>query len=191
MRAVKQTPTRMDYEIDDMTGPAIEVRKFNDSDENMEDMAQPIRENTYVRVCGHIRDFGGKRSLFAQKIFPLMDMNELTGHILETIKSNLILQKVKGQTSNPNTSVMGSTNQTASYSGANDPGLDGLTPAQKQVATAIRSVDSEQGVSIQEICQQLRGLPERAIRDAIDFLSGEGHIYSTIDDDHYRSTDAL
>ena len=24
---------------------------------------------------------------------------------------------------------------------------------------------------------------------AIDFLSGEGHIYSTIDDEHYKTTD--
>lgn len=25
--------------------------------------------------------------------------------------------------------------------------------------------------------------------DAVQFLSGEGHLYSTIDDDHYRSTE--
>ena len=184
VRVVKQTPTRIDYEIDDMTGPAIEVRKFNDSDDNIE---VTVRENTYVRVCGHIRSFGGKRSLFAIKIFPIMDMNELTGHILETIKSYIIHQKLKG--ANQTTPI--SVNQTLTCSGALDPGLDGLTAAQQQVATVIRSVDSDQGVSVQEICQQLRGLPERAVREAIDFLSAEGHIYSTIDDDHYRSTDAL
>ena len=27
--------------------------------------------------------------------------------------------------------------------------------------------------------------------DAVEFLSGEGHIYSTIDEEHYRSTDAI
>ena len=27
-------------------------------------------------------------------------------------------------------------------------------------------------------------------RDAIEFLSSEGHIYSTIDDDHYKATDS-
>lgn len=26
-------------------------------------------------------------------------------------------------------------------------------------------------------------------RQAVDFLSNEGHIFSTIDEDHYRSTD--
>ena len=27
-------------------------------------------------------------------------------------------------------------------------------------------------------------------RQAVDFLSNEGHIYSTVDDDHFKSTDA-
>ena len=27
------------------------------------------------------------------------------------------------------------------------------------------------------------------VSDAVQFLSGEGHLYSTIDDDHYRSTE--
>ena len=27
-------------------------------------------------------------------------------------------------------------------------------------------------------------------RDAVEFLSSEGHIYSTIDDDHYKATDS-
>ncbi len=27
-------------------------------------------------------------------------------------------------------------------------------------------------------------------REAVEFLSSEGHIYSTIDDEHYKSTDS-
>ena len=44
-----------------------------------------IRENIYVRVFGHIRAFAGKRSVVAFRIAPLLDMNELTTHILEVI----------------------------------------------------------------------------------------------------------
>ena len=32
VRAVKESPTRFDYEIDDMTGPPIEVKQFVDND---------------------------------------------------------------------------------------------------------------------------------------------------------------
>ena len=28
-------------------------------------------------------------------------------------------------------------------------------------------------------------------RDAIEFLSTEGHIYSTIDDEHFKSTESM
>lgn len=30
-----------------------------------------------------------------------------------------------------------------------------------------------------------------AFREAVEFLSSEGHIYSTIDDDHYKATDSM
>ena len=30
--AVKESPTRIDYEVDDMTGPPLEVKQFVDND---------------------------------------------------------------------------------------------------------------------------------------------------------------
>ena len=42
---------------------------------------------------------------------------------------------------------------------------------------------------LRNVSKHLKGVPEKAIRDAIEFLSGEGHIYSTIDDDHFKATD--
>ena len=41
--------------------------------------------NTYVRVNGLLRAFGGKRTVNAFKITPVTDMNELTCHMLEVI----------------------------------------------------------------------------------------------------------
>ena len=32
IRTVKETPTRLDYEIDDLTGPPLEVKQFVDND---------------------------------------------------------------------------------------------------------------------------------------------------------------
>ena len=52
---------------------------------------QIMRENTYVRVYGSIRSFGGKRTVVAFKMTPLTDMNELTYHLLETIHSHAVL----------------------------------------------------------------------------------------------------
>ncbi|KAI0238064.1 hypothetical protein LSAT2_011308, partial [Lamellibrachia satsuma] len=59
------------------------------------------------------------------------------------------------------------------------------------VQAVIRGCPDEQGISVNNIAQKLRGLPPQSLKEAIEFLSGEGHIYSTVDDEHYRSTDAI
>ena len=48
-----------------------------------------MRENTYVRVFAHVRAFGGKRNLAAFRLYQLVDMNELTTHLLEVIHCHL------------------------------------------------------------------------------------------------------
>lgn len=56
-----------------------------------EERVQAMRENTYVRVYGHLRSFAGKRSVVAFKMTPLTDMNELSCHMLEVIHSHVTL----------------------------------------------------------------------------------------------------
>ena len=54
-------------------------------------------ENTYVRVCGTVRSFGGKKSVVAFKIVPITDPNELTYHLLEVIHSHAALSSSQAQ----------------------------------------------------------------------------------------------
>jgi replication factor A2 len=49
---------------------------------------------------------------------------------------------------------------------------------------------TEVGASIADVAKILKTVPEKAIRDAVDELSSEGHIYSTVDDDHFKATDS-
>lgn len=193
VRSVKESATRLDYEIDDMTAPPLEVRQFVDNDENSEERTIPMRENTYVRVFGNVREFSGKRNVVAFKIMPIMDANEITTSILECFHCHLALTKGGDQMSmtagagDPS----GANFQSGNYPGGQPDAMNGLTQVQQQVQMVIRSCKEDAGYSIQHICSQLRNYSESAIRDAIDFLSSEGHIYSTIDDDHFRSTDAM
>ncbi|RMX42729.1 hypothetical protein pdam_00018968 [Pocillopora damicornis] len=53
----------------------------------------------------------------------------------------------------------------------------------------ITSCQHEEGMSVAEIKQKVR-TSEQQIRSTLEWLSNEGHIYSTIDDDHFRSTDS-
>eukprot|EP00457_Paulinella_chromatophora_P009786 gb/GEZN01009860.1/.p1 GENE.gb/GEZN01009860.1/~~gb/GEZN01009860.1/.p1 ORF type:complete len:318 (-),score=59.93 gb/GEZN01009860.1/:229-1182(-) len=49
---------------------------------------------------------------------------------------------------------------------------------------------NDQGVAVQQVCQQLSNIPPTEIHKAVEFLCNEGHLYSTIDDEHFRCTSA-
>ena len=91
VREVNEQETRLEYKIDDMSGPTIDVKQFVDSgdDGNPNERTVLVRENTYVRIYGHVRSFNNKRSIVAFKIQPVTDMNELTNHLLETIHAHI------------------------------------------------------------------------------------------------------
>lgn len=193
VRSVKESATRLDYEVDDLSGPPLEVKQFVDNDESVpdEERVKAMRENTYVRVRGTVRSFGGKKSIVATKITPITDMNELTYHILEVVHSHVTFNAANGDAGASTSNVRQGGVTTMSNGGDhNNDMVSGLTSIQNQVRVAIRNDMSSEGASVDAVCRQMRGVPEKAIREAIDFLSSEGHIYSTIDDDHYKATDS-
>ncbi|XP_038057729.1 replication protein A 32 kDa subunit-like [Patiria miniata] len=199
IRQVEMAATNILYKLDDRTGPLLDIRQWIDNDENTPEEMQPQvhRENTYVKVIGNIRTFGGKRSIAPFKIKPLTDMNELTLHMLETVHTHMLLTKRKSaeastssnfgsnQFTTPSKGGMASTSGFGSVAAP----ANGLNNVQGQVHQLITACHDDQGVSINYLATSLKGTPFNKIREALEFLSNEGHIYSTIDDDHFKSTD--
>ncbi|CAF1116802.1 unnamed protein product [Rotaria sp. Silwood1] len=62
-----------------------------------------------------------------------------------------------------------------------------FTPAQNAVLNLLKTVTSMTDYSVTEICKQLKQFNEYQVKQALEFLSGEGYIYSTTDDDHFRA----
>ena len=61
---------------------------------------------------------------------------------------------------------------------------------QSQVMKMILGCAREEGMNREELVTSLAGKVNKSdIDSALDFLSGEGHIYSTIDDDHFKAID--
>uniref|UniRef100_A0A4W3K7Q9 Replication protein A2 n=1 Tax=Callorhinchus milii TaxID=7868 RepID=A0A4W3K7Q9_CALMI len=173
IRDAEKAPTNILYKLDDMTAAPMDVRQWVDTDEvGSENIVVP--PGTYVKVAGHLRSFQNKKSLVAFKIMPLEDMNEFTSHMLEVVQAHLLLNKAQsapgGSAAAFNTPAQRDGGGTMGmYSGSNDMVMNGLTSQQSQhlvIAVCFFS------------------------RQAVEFLSNEGHIYSTVDEDHYRSTDA-
>lgn len=80
---------------------------------------------------------------------------------------------------------------TTNGSGYNDTSNNlSLNPKQLKVYTVIKQCQDEAGYSvtdIQKILPEKMSLPE--IEKIVTFFIEEGHIFSTIDDDHYKVTD--
>ena len=51
--------------------------------------------NTYVRVCGHVKSFQGKKSMVAFTIRPVADMNQLTCHLVSVVYAHATSNMVR------------------------------------------------------------------------------------------------
>uniref|UniRef100_A0A8C1CW32 Replication protein A2 n=1 Tax=Cyprinus carpio carpio TaxID=630221 RepID=A0A8C1CW32_CYPCA len=171
IRSTDKSTINIQYKVDDMTVAPMDVKQWVDTENN--------------------------RSLFAFSVRVLEDMNEVTSHMLEVVNAHVQQSKPQNTmgggggmsvmpTSHTSMSSMGST---GSYSAASMMLVNGLSANQNQVLSLIKSCHEPQGISMQDLKQKLSGMSVTVIRQIVDFLSNEGHIFSTIDEDHFRSTD--
>ncbi|KAM7029427.1 replication protein A 32 kDa subunit [Acridotheres tristis] len=190
VRHAEKAPTNILYKVDDMTAAPMDVRQWVDTDEaGGENVVIP--PGTYVKVAGHLRSFQNKKSLVAFKIMPLENMNEFTTHILEIVNAHMILRKNLMSASRvPQSFSSTGISDMGGYGGGSSLPVNGLTAHQSQVLNLIKSCHVPEGMSLQDLKHQLQSMSMSTIKQAVEFLSSEGHIYSTVDDDHYKSTDA-
>ncbi|MEQ2244871.1 hypothetical protein ILYODFUR_021606 [Ilyodon furcidens] len=199
IRSTDKSMTNIQYKVDDMTGAPMDVKQWVDTEDPSVD-STVLPPGTYVKVSGNLRSFQNHRSVVAFSVRPLADMNEITSHILEVVQAHMALGKpqtmpgIGGGMGASSTSMvrqgLGITG--GSYAGANENPLmviNGLSANQNQVLSLIKGCPDQQGISIQDLKQRLSGISLAVIKQAVEFLSNEGHIFSTIDEDHYKSTD--
>lgn len=196
IRSIDKSMTNIQYKVDDMTGAPMDVKQWVDTEDPGVD-STVLPPGTYVKVSGNLRSFQNHRSVVAFGVRPLEDMNEITSHMLEVVQAHLALSKPQtmssaggGMSSDVKPISRPAVESTGgSYAGANDMINNGLSANQNQVLSLIRGAQEQKGISVQELKQRLGGMNMTVIKQAVEFLSNEGHIFSTIDEDHYKSTD--
>ncbi|XP_061530132.1 replication protein A 32 kDa subunit [Phycodurus eques] len=197
IRSTNKSMTNIQYKVDDMTCAPMDVKQWVDTEDPSVD-GSVLPPGTYVKVSGNMRSFQNHRSVVAFSVRPLGDMNEITSHMLEVVQAHMALGK-------PQTSVQASLGMSSyapsmsrpaaagvtdtGYMGARNMANNGLSSNQNQVLSLIKGCPDPQGIGLQELKTRLSGLSMMAIKQAVEFLSNEGHIFSTIDEDHFRSTD--
>jgi replication factor A2 len=198
-RSVDDHSTNVLYNIEDGTG-LVEVKQWLDDNESSGLAAirqETIRDNVYLKIVGTVRDYDGKKTVIADSVRLLSTGNELTHHMLSVIYAAESYKRRHSYVLPSNTMMggvgFGSGPVPSAASGTSFHAMDmgGGGRLEDLVLDYIKTQgeQSEAGANVQQCIQALamHGHSQGAIRKAIDDLNNEGHIYSTTDDDHYKS----
>jgi len=191
--SVDKAATKTTYQIEDSTGEVEGVQWVQDGSTEKEHY-----EGTFVRMVGSIRTQGEKRHLVLYSILEVPTTEERDFHALQVAYSHLKLKqlnaKMNGEMdhSGLSNSMMG-----GGLGGTNFGGAAMSSSASfgnknyDTVYNLIRQNTDDQGINITALLNEVKGkMSKQEMDGAIDFLSSEGHIYSTIDDEHFKTTDA-
>ena len=185
--------TNLRFTIDDGTGEAISVTMWIDSEaeELLVERRAQWREGKVVRVIGQLRYYNHTRSIVAFHIQPITNFDEYTLHFIEVVHTHLRHTKGKpgnaaGSISLPMMSGVGSTTMPISH---------GAPPVAADIGDQVLDYfkeygQSEVGCTIQQCVDAMRmsGYTAEQVRSSIDSAIQDGHLYSTIDDDHLKCT---
>lgn len=188
---ISEQSTKCCFMINDGTWPKdLEVLqwKSNDEGDSAMDGVQPINIGNYVRVFGQLRFQNSEIMLVAFKIKPITDFNEIAMHnlqvvydsmVLRKIKLNLLANKVGNRDRNFNEFKTSDTFSNSAFSGMNE--------AQKLILDTLKSTTKEEGMSRVELCSSLKSLDPSIISRSLEFLMNEGHVFTTLDNDHFKN----
>ncbi|KAJ6382100.1 hypothetical protein OIU77_030702 [Salix suchowensis] len=178
--------------VDDGTGQ-IECTKWVQESLDTEQMGE-ILVDMYVRVHGHLRGLQSRRFLNVFSIRPVTDFNEVPNHFIECIYVHFYNTRLRGVTAQP--PVANSTNtplrgylaappcQSSAYSSA-----DGLNNASQMILNFLQqpSFLTTEGAHYDAIACQLKITTDK-LKEALQMLVDNGLVYTTINDDYYKST---
>ncbi|XP_056153927.1 replication protein A 32 kDa subunit-like [Lampris incognitus] len=152
VRRCVPSEVKIQYSVDDMTGPPIDVTQWVNSEAPGVPCSSDVL-GQYVKVIGSLRNIKGQRSLLAGNVRHVEDLNEITSHMLEVVQAHMQCSR----------------------------------NAHERVWTVIKSCSLQDGISFMDLSMELGFLNRTSIRRTLQFLLHEGLIYSTIDEDHFKS----
>lgn len=190
--------TDVTFTLDDGTG-RIDVNRWVNETSDTNEMAI-IQNGMYVIINGSLKGFQGKKHVVAFSVRPVVDFNHITLHFIECIHVHLDNTRPKGaglpqaqsssMVQNPiKNDVKGYQNSLPNQLSSSTGAKGSETDIYKLVLDVFQepaNLARDHGLHVDEVVQRL-GIPLNKIKDAIDYHVDVGHIYSTIDDNHFKS----
>lgn len=147
-----------------------------------------IMLNTYARVIGAVRQQGDAKSIMIYKIQPVKGINEVNTHYLEVVNARYQAEEYyRGGTGGGTAGVVKM--ETDSGMGAAAQATQG-GPQGKSFAvfTAIQTsgqTNPERGINRQELYRKFAQIPQGEMDRILEQMATDGHVYSTVDNDHF------
>ena len=136
--------------------------------------------------------------MMAFKVSVISTQAEYDAHLLEVVYTKLKLRQLSGKI-NGQIGMSDGMSQSMLGGGLSVQGGGGAATGSGQsfgnknydlVYSIIRQTMEESGCDRDTVFNQAKKTMSKSDMDnALDFLSSEGHIYSTIDEDHFKTTD--
>ena len=200
---VENSESLMKFSLDDGSG-RLKVKHYS------QDMDGPggimdIRDNVYMRAFGTLKTSAGEAYLNAHLVRPVTDFNEVTYHSLQIVQTHMHILHKQGYTFDAQGNAVLAAHSAPApaaaggFGGYQAPavppagGTQGAAggsqdPCVAAVLAAIQQAENGgTGLSIDAITARVGKYAAPAVKQALDHLSGEGHIYSTIDENHFAA----
>lgn len=207
VRNIEHSSTKITYSLQDKTGK-ITVMIYSETqsqllnnfsgqinahlwvEEGDSPSSSAIMLNTYARVIGAVRQQGDVKSIMIYKIHPVKSINEVSTHYMEVVNARYQAEEYhKGGTGSSTVkSSQGKSEAPAAFGTQSTQG----GPQGKDVVVfkAIQQsgeTSPERGISRKELYAKFPNFSVGELDKIIDKMSGEGHIYSTLDNDHFMA----
>lgn len=215
IESVSETSTSRTYWVNDGTG-AVELKVWNSGgpagadsgadhgagvDHHDANKRHEWREGVYVRVYGNIRSWNNQESIGVFRIRTVMDFNEITFHMLDVVHKVGQIKARLQQAAAATGQLSAAPSGMAGFGGSGGArmsgmgGSGGMSAAQQAVLICItglnRSRPNEVGASRQEVLQSLRGrFSDADVNQALHHLLENSSIFTTTDEEHFKSIDA-
>lgn len=160
---------------------AIKAIKWNSPEDESDTKEQILNINSYVRVYGLPREQDGEKHLLILRICHLDSLNELSNHLLEVV----YVAQAGNHTQCPVKKIGAVADTTAAMQNLEFAGMD---KDQAIVFNVITGDDSESGIEREQIKKKVPISLVSKVDEILEFLAGEGHIYTTRTDNHFKAT---
>jgi len=187
---IEHKETNTAFTIEDDSGE-IEVIYWKNDDANAEDLTR-YQESQDVRVIGIMKTKGQERYIIANRLADISCPEEVDAHKLEILHAALQIRKMnEKENAAIGANNFGLSNSMVSSSATPSSAALFQNPKHESVYKMVCGCQREEGISRDEVFQNLSSKMSKGdVDQALEFLSNEGHVYSTTDEDHFKTTDS-